>query len=146
MCDNCRTSQQIGSRDSTDWACEIINLLKTAAMTKVQITVKMIVDLLKGRDIKSAYFKGDIFKEFKGRLKSVSENDLRRLIIKLLQCGALEEQFVSTKAMGGHSNVSVYIGLGKPKYYDRIESNLIPIMLSCNIKDSKPSNFVAAKE
>jgi hypothetical protein len=41
----------------------------------------------------------------------MKENDLRRLIIKLLSIGALEETFVSTKNQFT-TNVAVYLSIG----------------------------------
>ena len=49
---------------------------------------------------------------FSGVLKNMKEPDLRRLIIKMLMMGFLEESFVSMKVQG-NTNVSVYITLGR---------------------------------
>jgi hypothetical protein len=51
----------------------------------------MIVELFKGRKIDSAYIKQEMVEDWKGALKSLTENDLRRLIIKMLMIDVLEE-------------------------------------------------------
>jgi hypothetical protein len=51
----------------------------------------MIVELFKGRQVKSAYIKQEMVQDWQGALKSMTENDLRRLIIKMLMIGVLEE-------------------------------------------------------
>ena len=58
----------------------------------------------------------------------MTENDLRRLIIKMLMLGVLEEQFVSTKISGQSNTVSVYIVLGKK--YARLEKGQITVVMS----------------
>jgi len=57
----------------------------------------------------------EILKKFSGKLKRINENDLRRLIVRMLIERVLKEQFVSQKisGMGGNSSVQVYLILGK---------------------------------
>lgn len=48
----------------------------------------------------------------------MKDSDLRRLIIKMLSIGVLEETFVSTKIQG-NTNVAVYITIGR--HYKKME-------------------------
>lgn len=51
-------------------------------------------------------------KELTGVLKSLKDDDIRRLIIKMLVQKVLKEQFEATK-FNGVINISVYLQLGK---------------------------------
>ena len=57
----------------------------------------MVVDLFRGKKLSKSYIRKDIVEKFSGSLKSMKENDVRRLCIKLLSIGVLEETFISTK-------------------------------------------------
>lgn len=72
----------------------------------------MVVELFKGRKLQKSYIRADIVQEFSGHLKHLKDSDLRRLIIKMLSLGVLEETFISMKVMG-NVNVSVYITIGR---------------------------------
>ena len=61
----------------------------------MNITCKMIVDLFKGRSIKSLYIKQEMVQDWSGVLKQMNDKDIRRLILKMLIQGILEEVFVS---------------------------------------------------
>lgn len=74
----------------------------------------MVVEMLKGRSVKSVYnISPDLVETWSGYFKHMPDIDLHRLVIKLLILGVLEEQFVSTKGQGPNKNISVYVGLGK---------------------------------
>jgi hypothetical protein len=45
-------------------------------------------------------------------MKALKESDIRRLIIKMLSIGVLEETFISTKVQNT-TNVAVYLTLGR---------------------------------
>jgi hypothetical protein len=61
----------------------------------------MVVEVFKGRQIKSKYnINQSIVDQFSGKLKTMSDVDLHRLIIKMLTLHVLEEQFISTRIAG----------------------------------------------
>lgn len=79
---------------------------------KCNVTLKMVVEVFKGRKLQKAYIRQDIVQQFSGQLKAFKESDLRRLIIKMLSIGVLEETFISTKVQN-NTNVAVYLTLGR---------------------------------
>lgn len=61
-------------------------------MSKSNFTLKMVVEMLKGRPVKSAYgIPHEIVERWSGQFKTYSDIDLHRLVIKLLIIGVLEE-------------------------------------------------------
>ena len=73
--------------------------------------------------------RADIMEDFKGTFESIQEQELRRLIIKLLIIGALEECFIATNVKSvGTSNISVYLQLGK--YANSVENNTLRVYLN----------------
>lgn len=60
----------------------------------------MVVDLFKGRKINSMYIKQEMVQSWSGALKQINDDDIRRMIVKMLILGILEEEFVSNKFGG----------------------------------------------
>ena len=66
---------------------------------------------MRGRQVTSVFLRKEVTAKHKGLLKHVSERDVRRLVIKSLLVGALEEVF-ETFNRGGGSNTVVYTRVG----------------------------------
>lgn len=67
MCDNCRQGLEVVEKDFTTEALSISKLVNELTMSKANFTLKMIVELLKGRPIKSAYhMPEDVIDRYKG--------------------------------------------------------------------------------
>ena len=75
---------------------------------------------------------------FSGTLKHLKESDLRRLIIKLLSLGILEETFVSMKVMN-NTNVAVYITLGR--HASKLEEGRLKVPLSAGVEQGQVLDF-----
>ena len=78
-----------------------------------------------------------MIEKHQGALKHIKENDIRRLIIKLLILGVLEEHFIQLKGKFG-GGVAVYIELGKNA--GKIEKGKIKVFLSNGV-DNKNKEF-----
>lgn len=57
------------------------------------ITMAQAIDLVRGRKIKSYWIKDFLIEKYKGDLKMVKDDDLRRTIIKMLKTKILKESF-----------------------------------------------------
>ena len=97
-CDNCKLGLTVGERDYTTESVQVLKMVQQLTIHRQNYTLKMAVEVFKGRPIKSKYnINQSIVDQFSGKLKLMSDVDLHRLIIKLLTCHILEEQFISTK-------------------------------------------------
>lgn len=94
-----------------------------------KITTKQLVDLMKGKSVKSVYLSKEITSRHQGLLRGMQDSDIRRMIIKLLILGALEEVFVQMKRAGaGSGNISVYIQVYKNAV--KIEKGKVRVYIS----------------
>lgn len=59
------------------------------------------MDLTKGKAVKSVYLTKEITQRHQGLLRHMSDCDIRRLILKLLMIGALEEIFIQMRRGAG---------------------------------------------
>jgi hypothetical protein len=67
MCDNCRQGLEVVEKDFTTEALSISKLVNELTMSRANFTLKMIVELLKGRPIKSKYhIPEDVIDRYKG--------------------------------------------------------------------------------
>jgi hypothetical protein len=67
-------------------------MVQLLTIHRQNFTLKMVVEVLKGRPIKSKYnINQSIVDQFSGRFKLMTDVDAHRLIIKLLTCHILEE-------------------------------------------------------
>jgi hypothetical protein len=125
MCDNCRTGLKVTNRNYTEEAILVVKMVQQLVMHRQNFTLKMVVDVFKGRGVKSKYgINQELVDEFSGQLKHLSDLNLHRLIINLLIRGILEELFISTKINKNNSNTSVYLILGK-KYENVLNGKLV---------------------
>ena len=102
-------------------------------MTKANVTLKDTVDIAKGRNVKKAWLSKNLVDAFSGSLKRFSDNDIRRLMTKMLIMGALEEVFIST-SFGSGNNISVYIALCKK--HSQVLTGKTKIYLANGIDDN----------
>lgn len=83
---------ELVEKDFTTEALSIAKLVNELTMSRANFTLKMIVELLKGRPVKSKYqIPTEVIERYTGQYKQYSELDLHRLVIKLLIIGVLEE-------------------------------------------------------
>ena len=110
MCDNCKTGKRAIQLDVTEEAMKLMFCINDINQWQGKITTKQLVDLVKGKSVKSVYLSKEVTSRHQGLLRGMNEGDIRRMIIKLLILGALEEIFVQMKRAGaGSGNISVYI-------------------------------------
>lgn len=67
---------------------------------------------MRGKKLKNQFLRADQLETYNGRLKMVSEKDIRRLIVKLLILKVMKERFITNKVRDA-PNVLVYLSLGK---------------------------------
>ena len=109
MCDNCRRGG--GGYEAVDMTKNVLTLIRCVEDCGGKITSSQLGDLMRGRQVTSVFLRKDVTAKHKGLLKHVSEGDVRRLIIKSLIMGVLEEVF-ETFNRGGGSNIVVYTQIG----------------------------------
>lgn len=85
MCDNCRTGLKVTNRNYTEEAILVVKMVQQLVMDRQNFTLKMVVDVFKGRGVKSKYgINQELVDKFSGQLKHLSDLNLHRLIINLL--------------------------------------------------------------
>lgn len=136
MCDNCRTGLKVVEQDFSAEAKKIAEFVRINQNYKTNVTLKMVVEIFKGRKLQKSFIRADIVQMFSGALKHLKEADLRRMIIKMLMLGFLEETFVSMKVQQS-TNVSVYITLGR--HMNRLDEGRAKLMLSHGVEHSNLS-------
>lgn len=93
MCDNCKTGFKVSSKDCSSMAVHILEFVANVRQANSNSTLKMATDILRGKK-SQCYIRKDVIDKFSGRFKTTKEDELRRLIIKLLLLGGLQEVFV----------------------------------------------------
>lgn len=81
MCDNCRKSLKVVNRDVTKEAIQIIQMINGGEDFGCNVTAKQVVDILRGKTVKSNQIRQEFIDKYKGQSKSVSESDIRRIIL-----------------------------------------------------------------
>ena len=94
MCDNCRAHTRAVQNDVTKEAIKLMQCINDINHWQGKITTKQLVDLTRGKSVKSVYLSRELTQRHSGLLKNMNESDIRRMIIKLLILGALEEVFI----------------------------------------------------
>ena len=113
MCDNCKTGLQVGINDMTSVAIKVIQLFDEAECARNNFTMNQAIDLLRGKKVTSKFpINKTIMNDYSGCQKQIREDELRRLILKLLVMSAIEEEFVQMRA-GPTTNLVVYLRPGK---------------------------------
>jgi bloom syndrome protein len=142
MCDNCRQGLRVIEQDYTTESSKVLEFVRVNSNYKCNVTLKMIVELFKGRKLQKSYIRADIISDFSGQLKHLKDSDLRRLVIKLLALGILEETFVSMKVMN-NTNVAVYVTIGR--HAKKFEEGRLKVMLSNGVEGAqeKPTEKLA---
>ena len=95
MCDNCRKGLNVVEQNCNRESLIILEFVQLVQAYRSNVTLKMLVELLRGKKLGKNYLRKDLVEKYSGFLKTMKESDLRRLCIKLLAIGALEEIFVS---------------------------------------------------
>lgn len=92
---------------------------------------------MRGKKLKKSILRPDQIEEFNGRLKTMSEGDIRRLIVKLLILKVLKESFITQRIRGiNMDKIMVYLSLGK-NAAPLIQNKYGPIYMSDGIKDDR---------
>ena len=126
MCDNCSKKLEITQRDLTSESLKIIDCLNDINERHGKITLLKLVELAKGKAAsKTVWLKKDIIDDHKGFLKSINESEIRRLLIKLLILGVLEEVFVSVT-----QNNTILVYLQVKNHVEKLRSGRLKVILS----------------
>jgi hypothetical protein len=56
-------------------------MIQRCSEYQIRITAKQVTELLRGKKPKNNFLRGDILEEYQGKLKSMKESDLKRLIV-----------------------------------------------------------------
>ncbi len=113
MCDNCRQQMTVVEVDRTKEALVAINLVKLCIDSSAKITTKQVTELLRGKQLKKSVYARGIEKyqdEYKGKLKHMKENDIKRMIVQLLIMRVFKERF-EMQTVRGTSVKNVYVFL-----------------------------------
>lgn len=92
---------------------QLLSVVREICYSSCKVSVKQITDLVRGKACKSAYLRKDVADRLSGCMRHLSEHELRRLIIKLLIFGVLEEEFVAVRCPGRNNNIVVHLIEGK---------------------------------
>ena len=84
MCDNCRRGLQICPKDMSREAIILTECIQTVSQNRGKITTPQIVDLLRGKKVQGVWLKNVPTDGFFGKLKTMQESEIRRIIIKML--------------------------------------------------------------
>ena len=57
-------------------------------------TAKQVIDILRGKTVKSNQIKASLIDQFKGKIRTCSESEIRRIILQLLKNNIIKEKFV----------------------------------------------------
>mmetsp|Transcript_1659 Transcript_1659/g.1591 ORF Transcript_1659/g.1591 Transcript_1659/m.1591 type:complete len:110 (+) Transcript_1659:403-732(+) len=90
MCDNCRKELAFSQRDYTREGQVIAEFTELCRKDNTNISLVQLVDVMKGRKLKKP---GSHIGQYSGALKSLSDNDLKRLVLKLLTEKILKEVY-----------------------------------------------------
>jgi len=74
-------------------AVQILEFVANVRQANSNSTLRMAIDILRGKTTK-CWIRKDVIEKFNGRFRMIQEAELRRLIIKLLLLGGLQEVFV----------------------------------------------------
>ena len=97
----------------TSVAIKVIQFFDEAECARNNFTMNQAIDLLRGKKVGSKFpINKTIMNDYSGCQSKIREDELRRLILKLLVMSALEEEFVQMKA-GPTIQLIVYLRSGK---------------------------------
>lgn len=98
--------------------------------------------MLRGKKIKKENIRVDVVERYSGKLKLMSENDIRRLFIKLLILKALKEQFTTQTVKGINvSNVFVNLQPGRENTMKNVIEGRIRVIMSDGAKKEDKMEF-----
>ena len=89
--------------------------------------------MLRGKKQKRNILRADILEEYQGRLKTMKEPDLKRLIVQLLIMRILKERFESQTIRGTSvKNIMVFLNVtpNRPQLLRALERGELPVLLS----------------
>ena len=81
MCDNCLKGVRVIEVDRAREAWIVVRLVQLCEQYQQKITAKQLTELLRGKKPKRNLLRADILDEYSGKLKTMKEQDIKRLII-----------------------------------------------------------------
>lgn len=140
MCDNCRKGLQVVESDRSREALIVVKFIQRCQDYQNRVTAKQVTELLRGKKPKKNFLRQDILEEYQGRLKTMKESDIKRLIVQLLIMRVLKERF-ETQSIRGTSvkNIIVFITVSpsRPALLKALENGKLPVLLSDGVKYSE---------
>lgn len=132
MCDNCRKGFEVRGMNRQQEALVILNLIRKCSQYQSKVTYKQAIELLRGKKPKKNFLRADIQQEYSGSLKSMSEVDVKRLIIQMLIMRLLKEQFETQTVRGINvKTIQVYLIPGKrQELLKKLERGQLPVVIS----------------
>jgi superfamily II DNA helicase RecQ len=77
---------------------------------QAKITAKQVAEILRGKQPKKNWLRSDFIEQYKGKLKTMKESDIKRLIVQLLIMRVLKERFEMQSVRGTQvKNVFVFL-------------------------------------
>ena len=126
--------------DRTKEALIAIKFVKLCMESSAKITTKQVTELLRGKQPKkSVYARGSeqYQEEYKGKLKHMKENDIKRMIVQLLIMRVFKERFEMQTVRGTTvKNVYVFLQISQSRQnlVKAIENGKLPVLLSEGVK------------
>ena len=124
MCDNCRADYDLEMLDVTKETAKIVECLEFVQYSRGKITTQKFIELGRGKAKATAWLKQDIISRYQGFLKQFSENEIKRIVIKLLLLNILEEVFYEQ-----HQGFTVYLEV-QPGAVTQMNRNNFKMILS----------------
>ena len=101
--------------------------------------------MLRGKKQKRNILRADILEEYQGRLKTMKEPDLKRLIVQLLIMRILKERFESQTIRGTSvKNIMVVLNVtpNRPQLLRALERGELPVLLSDGVQHQSENTTV----
>ncbi|CDW77889.1 dna helicase [Stylonychia lemnae] len=130
MCDNCRQDLNLVERNYAREAQTIVRLVQECQKYNTFVSYKQAIEVLRGKKLQKQFLRADQLEFYSGKLKPVSEKDLRRLIIHLLRMKLLKESFQKQKFGKSIQQIIVYLIPGRQNLINDLQRDILEINLS----------------
>ena len=140
MCDNCKQSKKVIEKNVRKEATVIMDLILECEELSINITMRQLIDHLRGKQVKSYSVDQNKISSSKGVLKHLQETDISRIIIQMLRSRVLKESFSATKVPGqAISNISVYLQSGK--HHTKFQNNQLQVTITDGVDKGDALEF-----
>eukprot|EP00347_Sterkiella_histriomuscorum_P002099 403369477 len=147
MCDNCRQDLEVYEKSYTREAQTVLRLVLDCAKHQQNISYKQAIEILRGKKPKKQILRADQMEYYSGRLKNLSEKDIRRLIVHLLIQKILKESFQKSNIRGINvQQIHVYLIPGRQEYIQALQNDHLEIVMSDGRKKDKNLDFQDREE